>query len=254
MQPLQKMVQPHSHPHLSDARHPEVAIGPVVAIYVWPYSIRLIHWGLVLSIGLLSFTGYYIHNPFINGQLRYPFLMGWFRFIHEACGMVFMSLTIFRAYLFLWGNRWLNWRAFIPLRREQWLEMWKVAMFYAFISRRPVSKIGHNSLAAFSYVGLYALAFLEIVTGLVLYNTLRHSAFLGFFVGWVPRVVNIQNLRLIHFFLMFVFISFGIFHVHLSMLISRVEKHGLMDSIFIGYKEMPESEVDEEEERAAGGN
>ena len=53
--------------------------------------------------------------------------------------------------------------------------------------------------------------FAEIVTGLVLFNSLRHSAILGFFVGWIPLIVSIQNLRLIHFFLMFVFIAFGVF-------------------------------------------
>ena len=52
-------------------------------------------------------------------------------------------------------------------------------------------------------------------------------------------MVSFPNLRLIHFFLMFVFIAFGIFHVHLCMLISREEKRGLMDSIFIGYKVIP---------------
>lgn len=67
----------------------------------------------------------------------------------------------------------------------------------------------------------------------------------------MPGVISVQNLRLIHFFLMFVFIAFGVFHVHLCMLISRVEKRGLMDSIFIGYKVIPEHELQEEEKKAA---
>jgi hypothetical protein len=45
---------------------------------------------------------------------------------------------------------------------------------------------------------------------------------------------------------MFVFIAFGILHVHLSMLVSREEKRGLMDSIFIGYKVIPSKELEEE--------
>ena len=49
----------------------------------------------------------------------------------------------------------------------------------------------------------------EIVTGLVMFNWLRHSAILGLLVGWIPGLVSIPNLRLIHFFLMFVFIAFG---------------------------------------------
>ena len=44
--------------------------GPVVAVYVWQYPLRLVHWGLVISIGVLSVTGYYIHDPFIVGQVQ----------------------------------------------------------------------------------------------------------------------------------------------------------------------------------------
>lgn len=253
MQAIQKKARLIPVVPLTDARHPMVEIGPAVGLYVWPYAIRLVHWGLVLSIGILSFTGYYIHDPFIVGQVKYPFLMGWFRFVHEAFAMAFTALFLLRVYLFFGGNRWLKWRAYVPLRREQWVEMWNVMKFYAFISPHPVSKIGHNALAALSYLGIYALMFVEIITGLVMYNVLRHNGFLSFFVGWIPRVVSAPDLRLIHFVLMFVFVSFAVFHVHLSMLISAREKRGLMDSIFIGYKVIPKVEIEEEEKRAAQG-
>jgi Ni/Fe-hydrogenase 1 B-type cytochrome subunit len=128
--------------------------------------------------------------------------------------------------------------------------MLQVTKFYLFIRPTAVSKIGHNAMAALSYLGVYALVFVEIVTGLVLFNRLRHSVILGPLVGWIPRVVDVQNLRLIHFFLLYVFIAFGIFHVHLCMLISREEKRGLTDSIFTGYKVIAESELDEEEKKA----
>ncbi len=101
-------------------------------------------------------------------------------------------------------------------------------------------------MAALSYVGIYALILVEIVTGLVMYQRLLDNAFLRVLVGWIPRFISLQNLRLIHFFLMYVFVAFGIFHVHLSMLVSRVETRGLMDSIFIGYKVIPVEEIERE--------
>ncbi len=235
---------------LVDARHPEQPIGNTVAVYVWQYPIRLFHWGMVLSIAVLSFTGYYIHNPFIIGQVNRPFLMGWFRFVHEAFGMFLIALFLMRLYLFFAGNRWVRWRQYVPLRAEQFREMLEVTKFYLFMRPTAVSKIGHNAMAAFSYVALYAMIVAESVTGLVLYNWLRHSPLLNVLVGWIPRFVSIQNLRLIHYFLMFCFIAFGVLHVHLCMLISREEKRGLMDSIFIGYKVIPREELDEEERRA----
>lgn len=236
--------------HLTDARHPLQAIGPAVAVYVWQYPIRLFHWGMVLSIAVLSFTGYYIHDPFIVGQVKYPFLMAWFRFVHETFGMIFIALFVLRIAMFFQGNRWVGWRQYVPLHARQWREMWEVMKFYGFINPKPISKIGHNAIAAFSYIGIYSLVLVEIITGLILYNQLRHSSVLGFLLGWIPTLVSVQNLRLIHFFLMFVFITFGVFHVHLCMLISRVEKRGLMDSIFIGYKVIPTEELEQEEKKA----
>jgi Ni/Fe-hydrogenase 1 B-type cytochrome subunit len=235
---------------ITDTRHPVQPIGPTVGLYVWQYPLRLFHWGMVLSIAVLSFTGYYVHDPFIVGQVKYPFLMAWFRFVHETFGMIFIALFIMRIALFFQGNRWVGWRQYVPLHSSQFKEMVNVMKFYAFINPTPVSKIGHNAMAAFSYIGIYTVVLVEILTGLVMYNRLLHNGFLGFLVGWIPGIVSIQNLRLIHFFLMFVFIAFGVFHVHLCMLISRTEKRGLMDSIFIGYKVIPEEELEEEEKRA----
>jgi Ni/Fe-hydrogenase 1 B-type cytochrome subunit len=180
--------------------------------------------------------------------------MGWFRFVHEVFGMILIALFLMRVYLFFAGNRWVRWRQYVPLSGRQFKEMLEVMKFYGFIRPTPISKIGHNPMAAFSYVGIYALVLVEIVTGLVMFNWLRHSPILTPLVGWIPRLIRLPNLRLIHFLLMFVFIAFGIFHVHLAMLISRVEKRGLMDSIFIGYKVIPAGELEEEEERAAAGN
>ncbi len=233
-----------------DRRHPVVPIGETAAVYVWQFPLRMIHWGIVLSIGALSFTGYYIQNPFIIGQSNRPFLMGWFRFTHEATGMLFAALILLRLYLFFGGNRWVGWRQYVPLRRGQWAEMGKMIRFYLFISPRPVSKIGNNSMAALSYLGIYALMLTEIVTGLVMFNWLRQSPVLTAMVGWIPRFISMPNLRLIHFLVMFALISFGVFHVHLAMLISREEKRGLMDSIFTGYKVIPAWELDEEERKA----
>ena len=88
-----------------DARHPlHRGMGPVIAVYVWQYPLRLFHWGMVISIAVLSFTGYYIHDPFIVGQVNHPFLMGWFRFVHEAFGMMFIALFLLRIYSVLRGE------------------------------------------------------------------------------------------------------------------------------------------------------
>ncbi len=232
-------------------RHPRMRVGTAIAVYVWQYPLRLFHWwGLVGCIGVLSFTGYYIHNPFLAGQMSTPFLMGWFRFVHEAFGMVFMAFFLLRLYLFFAGDRWVRWRALVPLRKAQWKEMIEVTKFYAFMRPTPVAKVGHNAMAAASYIGIYTMVLVEILTGLVMFNWLRHSPILTPLLGWIPRLVSIQNIRLIHFFLMYVFIAFGILHVHLCLIVSSAEKRGLIDSIFTGYKVIPVDELEEDDHAA----
>jgi Ni/Fe-hydrogenase 1 B-type cytochrome subunit len=82
------------------------SFGPVAPVYVWQYPLRLVHWGIVISIAVLSVTGYYIHDPYIVGRTQHPFLMGWFRFVHEVFGMLFIAFFLLRVYLFFGGNKW----------------------------------------------------------------------------------------------------------------------------------------------------
>lgn len=234
-----------------DRNHPLQPVGPVVAVYVWQYPLRLVHWGTIISLVILTITGYYIHNPYVIGQVKYPFMMGWIRFVHEAFAFFFAAMLAIRLYLFFKGSYFERWPRYVPYTKEQFAEMIQVSRFYMFLRPTPVSKVGHNAMAAFSYIGFYGLMAIEVITGLVMYNWLRHSPILTPLVGWIPRVVNIQTLREIHFFLMYVFAAFGIFHVHLCMLISRTEKRGLIDSMFVGYKTVPVHEMEEEEKHAA---
>ena len=56
-------------------------IGPTIGLYVWQYPLRLFHWGMVLSIAVLSFTGYYIHNPYLIAHGSGAYVMGTMRAI-----------------------------------------------------------------------------------------------------------------------------------------------------------------------------
>jgi Ni/Fe-hydrogenase 1 B-type cytochrome subunit len=69
---------------------------------------------------------------------------------------------------------------------------------------------------------------------------------LGWFFSWIPGVVDIQHLRLLHFCLMFTFFAFVIHHVYSAVLVSWEERNGLIESIFTGYKFVPRDELDED--------
>ena len=101
--------------------------------------------------------------------------------------------------------------------------------------------MGHNPLAGATYSVIYALMLIEILTGLALYNHILGSKVLGFFIGWLPLLINVRYLREIHFLIMFAFCAFVIHHVYSAVLIGIEERSGLVDGIFSGYKFFSES-------------
>jgi len=91
-------------------------------------------------------------QPVHHRTVKHSLPDGWFRFVHEAAEW-YSLLLIVRFYLFFAGDRWVRWQAMVPVRKEQWKEMFEVMKFYAFMRPTPVSKVGHNAIAAFSYMG-----------------------------------------------------------------------------------------------------
>jgi len=217
-----------------------------IRTYVWELPVRVSHWFIVLPVGILSFTGYYMHNPFIVATSSTTFLMAKMRFIHLVSGSVFISAFLLRMYWFFVGNHWSSWRSFLPIRRRQWRGMWNMVAYYSFLKRDLVHHVGHNALAAVTYLFMFTLMLIEIITGLTLYTQVRGSWLLGGLFRWIPGVVDIQHLRLTHFCIMFAFFAFVIHHVYSAVLVSWEERNGLIESIFTGYKFIPKDELEED--------
>lgn len=230
----------------SESRAP-FAPGDSVRTYVWELPVRVSHWFIFLSVVALSFTGYYMHNPFIIARSRNAYVMGTVRFLHLLAAFVFISAFLLRIYWFFAGNEWSRWRAFVPLRRRQWRGIGNMVAYYTFFRRNIAHHIGHNALAAATYMVMFFLMFWEILTGLALYSYTVSNRVLTFFIGWLPRLIDISYLRLSHFCIMFAFFIFVIHHVYSAVLVSWEERNGLIESIFTGYKFMPEAENQESE-------
>jgi Ni/Fe-hydrogenase 1 B-type cytochrome subunit len=214
-----------------------------VRVYVWEWPIRFAHWVIVATILSLSITGYYMHAPYVHAEHRTAYVMGTMRFIHLVSAFAFTLAVAIRMYWFLFANRWSHWNQYIPTTRKRLANLVAVGKYYLFMAWSPVRYIGHNPLAGASYGVIYLLAILEIVTGFVLYSQILGSRLLSSAVGWIPRFIDIQWLREIHFVIMFVFWMFFIHHVYTAILVSIEEENGLMDSIFSGYKFVPEEEL-----------
>ncbi len=231
-----------------EAHRPEPAFPPV-RVYVWEQPVRVSHWLIFLPVVVLSFTGYYIYNPFIVARSSTSFLMATIRFIHVVTGFVFISAFLLRIYWFFKGNEWSNWRAFLPIHRRQWRGMGRMVAYYSFLRKDLVHQVGHNALAAVTYLVMFTLMFIEIITGLTLYTQVRGGWLLAPLFSWLPRVIDIQHIRLTHFCIMFAFFAFVIHHVYSAVLVSWEERNGLIESIFTGYKFVPRDELAEDPAR-----
>ena len=204
---------------------------------------------IFLSIVVLSFTGYYIYYPFIISGDSGGFVMGTMRFIHEVAGFALIAAFIVRVYWFFMGNRWAGWREFVPVSRRQRSDLVDQVRYYTFLRRDPVLRLGHNPLAGATYVVIYLLILLEILTGLVLFNRVVGGRILGFFVNWLLWFASYRTLRQIHFLIMFALLAFLIHHVYSAVLIDSEERSGLVGGIFSGTKFFTRREIEKDAER-----
>ncbi len=220
-------------PRSALARFPDTQL---VRTYVWEKPVRVAHWLIFFAFLALSVTGFYLHRPFISVSNPSSFLMAKVRFAHELAGFVLIAAFILRIYWFFKGNFWSRWFGYLPIHRTQWRGIGSMLEFYLFMRFTPGHRSGHNPLAALTYLIVYLLFLFEILIGLALYDRVLHNAIFHQFIGWLPHLIALQYLREIHYFLMWVFFAFVIFHVYASVLVSLEEENGLLDSIFSGWK------------------
>ena len=220
-----------------------------VRLYVWQSPVRITHWVLVLSIIVLTVTGCYLYAPFLASKPSHLFVTATMRFIHEVTGFVFIAAFIVRIYWFFAGNKWARWPQFLPLGRRRWNLFKAQLAYYMFLRRDPPFSIGHNPLAGATYMVIFFIMFVEILTGLALFQHVNPNKTLGYFIDWLPGMISFRYLRLIHFGIMFALWAFFIHHVYSAVLIGLEERSGLVSSIFTGYKYFTGKKLNEEARR-----
>ena len=211
-----------------------------VRLYVWQAPVRITHWVTVTCIVVLSITGAYIADPFLippGGSV-----MGTVRLIHVLTAVIFLTSGLVRTIWLLVGNRFARWSAFIPTSRNQATELFRQAGYYGFVRREIPKVLGHNQLAATAYLALFALLFLETVTGFTLDGINGAQPAQSLF-GWVSDLFGPQLVRQIHHLSMWAILAIALFHVYSCVLVDHIEHNGLMSSIFSGYKFPTREEV-----------
>jgi len=212
-----------------------------VRIYVWEIPVRITHWTIVTCVVVLSVTGAYIADPFLiapgGGVMRNV------RFLHLLFAFVFLAAGIARTYWLFAGNRFARWTAFVPTNRHQASEARRQIGWYLFVRKDVPKVLGHNQLAAGTYLVVFFLFLIQTVTGFALAAMHGTEPWATLF-GWVPGIFfGEQGLRLIHHLLMWAIIAFMVHHVYSALLVDHIERNGLMSSIFSGYKFVTRQEV-----------
>lgn len=211
-------------------------------VYVWEIPVRLCHWVIVGSVAVLAITGLYIGNPFlpVPGQASRHFVMGTIKSIHFVAGLVFALAVFYRLLWMFAGNPYAQWHQFLPVTAHRFKGIWQTFKFYTFLSREPPAFIGHNPLAGAVYVVVFLLLLGMIGTGFALASAGAHTgSILSWFQFLIPWFGGLQMARFLHHVGMWLVLGFAAHHVWSAFLIGTVEKNGLMDSIFSGYKVLP---------------
>ena len=141
----------------------------LVRTYVWEKPVRVAHWLIFFAFVSLSFTGFYIHRPFLVPSGSAAFVMAKMRFAHVVSGFVLIGAFTLRVYWFFKGNFWSRWSLLhSPSTASNGRVSGSMLEFYLFMRFDPGTRVGHNPLAALSYFVIYLLILVEILTGLAL--------------------------------------------------------------------------------------
>jgi Ni/Fe-hydrogenase 1 B-type cytochrome subunit len=224
---------------------PDLVIRPAderVRVYVWQVPVRITHWITVASIMVLAVTGGYIGDPFLvspGGGV-----MTTVRFVHMVAAFVFVASGIVRTYWLFAGNRFSRWSAFVPTTRQHARELLSQTGWYLFLRREVPRVLGHNALAAGTYLVVFFLLLLQTITGFALAGVHGAEPWASLF-GWAPGLFGLQTVRFVHHLLMWGVLAFMVHHVYSALLVDHWERNGLMSSIFSGFKFVTRREIDE---------
>lgn len=213
---------------------------PLQPYYAWDLVVRVSHWTIFFSMIVLAVTGVYIGRPFLaaSGPAGQHFIMGWARVLHAYAAIAFTLAVVARIGWMFVGPRHSGWRSFVPTSRRRLRDMKETFLFYIFLRDRPPRTLGHNPLAGASYVAVFGLYLVMIVTGFALYSLSAQSYMRGF-QFLLPLLGGAQMARWIHHVTMWLLIGFVVHHVYSALLTARIEKNGTIDSMFSGYKFLP---------------
>lgn len=224
--------------------------------YIWELGIRFFHWINAFSIAFLIITGFLIAYPpalLTQNEASGTFLMGYVRMIHFFCAYLMVAVMIMRVYLAFSGNKFANWKVFIPFTQKGgFKKIWNVLKYDIFLQNEKEYNfknihVGHNEVAASSYLVMFILALVMIATGFAMYAP-NSTWFFPKLFRWVVPLFDgdEQKIRMVHHFTMWAFIPFIIVHVYLVFYHDWLEGRGETSAMVSGYKFVRSERIEKE--------
>ena len=209
-------------------------------IYVWEFPVRAFHWINGLAITVLGVTGLVIGHPFTVVTAEEASFQYWFgavRFLHFAAGWIFLVNMLARIYWGFVGNRYANWKQFIPTS-SQWLRDIGEVLRVDILQTRAKGAIhvGHNHLAGFIYFLTFWAFLFQALTGFALLGPMSRSG-LGRAAAWIiPVLGGDLQVRQWHHAMLWFYVLFTLVHIYLVFYHDYVEGRGTTSSMVGGWK------------------
>ncbi|MDR2197150.1 MAG: cytochrome b/b6 domain-containing protein [Coriobacteriales bacterium] len=182
-----------------------------------PLPFVITHWVNLICMVLLAFTGFYIHYPFFAG------FMGIARGLHIFCGIVILLNLIFRVVAAFFvksaptgGTREtdFDWKSFAPQKdnRHQ-LGAW--IKYYLFMKKTHPLGAKYGVPQKLAYL---AIPLLLLITGFTGFCLWAPTSVVGPFAAFNSLVGGVMVTRIVHYFMLWVFILFTALHAYLALI------------------------------------
>lgn len=205
--------------------------------YIWELPVRWCHWINMVSIVILAVTGFLIGRPYTIGGSASDFSMGWIRFVHFTAAYLFTVSVASRILWSLIGNRYANWKEFLPfLTSEGRQKMIRMLRYYMLLDKDVPETVGHNPMATTAYLLLFFIYLLMILTGFALYAQHTPDGLMHKSLGFMYLMFSDQGMRLAHHFSMYLIFGFIVNHIYSAWLMDIKEHGSEISSMFSGYK------------------
>jgi Ni/Fe-hydrogenase 1 B-type cytochrome subunit len=181
-----------------------------------PLVFVMTHWINLVCMVMLAFSGFYIHFPF------FPGFMGVARGMHfVAMYVVLINITARIVLAFFVKDAYLmGVRGPLAPDIKNWLpqpenrhQLWPTIKYYLFLKKESVISAKLGAPQKISYLFITFFTFVMAYTGFALYAPVQQ---LAFFKAGADAVGGYMNMRILHYWGMWVIILFTMVHAYLA--------------------------------------